>query len=40
MTNIETVVVQEIQVEAVEQQFELSLAELDMVGGGSMSIIA
>jgi len=40
MTNIETVVVQEIQVETAEQQFELSLAELDMVGGGSMSIIA
>jgi len=40
MTKIENVVVEEIQVEAAEVQFELTLAELDMVGGGSMSIIA
>lgn len=40
MTKIETIVVEETAVDATEQEFELSLAELDMVGGGSMSIIA
>lgn len=40
MTKIETIVVEETQVDATEQEFELSLTELDMVGGGSISIIA
>ncbi len=40
MTKIETIVVEETQVETAEIEFELTVAELDMVGGGSISIIA
>lgn len=40
MNKIETVVEEQAQVDTTEVEFELSLAELDMVGGGSISIIA
>lgn len=37
MTKIETAIAEEIVVETAEQQqFELSVAELDMVGGGTV----
>lgn len=37
MTKIATATVEEITVETVEQEFELTVAELDMVGGGTVS---
>lgn len=40
MTNIETITVEETQVDETEHKVELSITELDMVGGGSLSIIA
>lgn len=39
MTNIELAAAEETIVETTEQQFELSLLELDMVGGGSSASI-
>lgn len=39
MDKIESAVAEETVVETTEQQFELSLFELDMVGGGSSASI-
>ena len=39
MTNIELAAAEEAIVETTEQQFELSLFELDMVGGGNSASI-
>ncbi len=36
MTKFETSVAEEIIVETTDQEFELSVAELDMVGGGTI----
>jgi len=39
MTNIELAAAEETVIETTEQQFELSLVELDMVGGGNSASI-
>lgn len=38
MTNIEMIDIEEADVQSEQQAYELSLIELDMVGGGSMCV--